>query len=410
MKFLLFIACILPIVGLSQQSSRMVAESSYLYNDAASVYELSDTTAYYYHSGRGGDPSTLRPHLFDSSLSWRTDNTTPLEYRSRQVQLINGNSVVRELYNRDNVNNLWKPSTMDTITYDTDGNMLRDFSQVWVSNAWVAYGLTTATYNTNNDILSLLTLQYNSSLNVWDSVTKIHKVYSGKKTDTSITQDVFTTGWLYPSLTLGDHVSATKSIYLFLTKTANGWDSISRNYATYDNNGYPIADSFVSKSQQSGTWAVSSANHHTYDSNGDMIETIRMTYDASLGKLVNSSKTISTYNNFRQRTSVTFLRWDKVTSQWQPGFGGAKNNYYYETYTTGIAGVSTAKAVRLYPNPASNYIIVEGAGQAPYRIMNLAGQTVRTGVTSDMIHINDLAAGQYLIGFGSGEMHRFIKQ
>lgn len=411
MKLTFIIAFMIPVIASAQQSSRLVARASYTYNHSNSTYKIRDSVTYYFRDDtKGGDPNTLKPHKYDSAISLKPDGTGTMEYLGKQTQMINGNTIVGEIYKRNATQTAWKYSYRDSTVYNTDGNKLYNLNQRWVNNAWEPYRRTTSTYNTNGDVLSSLTLEYKPTLAKWDSLTKIHNVYSGKRIDTALTYDVLGTGWQQPMLEVGTHQNANNSNYLLLLKTSTGWDSISRYYSTYDNNGNLVADSVVVKDQSSGSWTTDGVTYYTYNSNGDVTEMLRVVLDIPSGNMVNYTKVVTTYNSYYQPTEVEYLRWDATNSQWIPSYGGAKEYYYYQGYTTDIAGTPATKGIKLYPNPAGSYIIAEGVSHAPYRIMNLSGQTIRTGIANDMIHINDLATGQYFIDFGQGNMQRFIKQ
>ncbi|MEG1572820.1 MAG: choice-of-anchor J domain-containing protein, partial [Bacteroidales bacterium] len=76
-----------------------------------------------------------------------------------------------------------------------------------------------------------------------------------------------------------------------------------------------------------------------------------------------------------------------------------------------------AKNLRIYPNPAQNYIVLEGLSQsATYEIYNMYGSLLKTKTTSnamEQIAISDLSSGAYVIRIISNEgtaVKRFIKK
>lgn len=63
-------------------------------------------------------------------------------------------------------------------------------------------------------------------------------------------------------------------------------------------------------------------------------------------------------------------------------------------------------SLRIYPNPTNG--IIRGQN-GEYRITNLSGQILKTGITQDQIDVSDLSAGAYLITI-NGQTQKFIIQ
>jgi hypothetical protein len=77
----------------------------------------------------------------------------------------------------------------------------------------------------------------------------------------------------------------------------------------------------------------------------------------------------------------------------------------YRPAPTGIGNVVNDINVSLYPNPATDRIVVKGLTQADYRIVNILGQVVGTGIINQdayQIDISKLAAGSYSLSLSNG--------
>lgn len=91
-----------------------------------------------------------------------------------------------------------------------------------------------------------------------------------------------------------------------------------------------------------------------------------------------------------------------------------------EDYTLNIVSsgknddVPIAADIRLYPNPATDVLHVDGIGNVRYRIVNMMGQEVARGETGDgSIVVVGIAAGQYLVELvkeTTTVVKRFIKK
>lgn len=104
------------------------------------------------------------------------------------------------------------------------------------------------------------------------------------------------------------------------------------------------------------------------------------------------------------------------------GYSNSPNETRHYTYTgiapTAVAEIQQRSAIRVYPNPATNYLTIEGAITARVYVFNLSGQLVlqQSGTAQNgklQIDISNLPAGSYLADLltesGSSKV-KFIKQ
>jgi hypothetical protein len=75
---------------------------------------------------------------------------------------------------------------------------------------------------------------------------------------------------------------------------------------------------------------------------------------------------------------------------------------------------SSMAEVKIYPNPSSDSLILEGVkNHTYYKIVNTTGQCVQSGMLeSNVISIQSLAAGMYVIHLegNASPLGRFIKK
>ena len=67
-----------------------------------------------------------------------------------------------------------------------------------------------------------------------------------------------------------------------------------------------------------------------------------------------------------------------------------------------------AGQIVVYPNPAHDLLIVQGAEMQPLRVFDLQGRLLKA-VTANELTVSDLANGTYLLQIGT-QVVRFIKQ
>ncbi|MCD6065020.1 MAG: C-terminal target protein, partial [Flavipsychrobacter sp.] len=81
------------------------------------------------------------------------------------------------------------------------------------------------------------------------------------------------------------------------------------------------------------------------------------------------------------------------------------------TGSTGIENIDET-GVRIYPNPATDLVHIEGAKATGYSVVGTTGQTVQQGtIENELISIEQLPAGIYILKLDSStRVYRLIKQ
>jgi hypothetical protein len=74
-----------------------------------------------------------------------------------------------------------------------------------------------------------------------------------------------------------------------------------------------------------------------------------------------------------------------------------------------IAQTSKGKGLSVYPNPVSSHLTIENTEGETFQILNLLGQQVLSGKTTQQIDVSRLPQGTYILKVGA-EQVKFIKQ
>lgn len=104
--------------------------------------------------------------------------------------------------------------------------------------------------------------------------------------------------------------------------------------------------------------------------------------------------------------------------------GGTNINYHLKAgiagykpgHTTGVGNVTTNEAIKAYPNPITDKMIISGLTKGTYNIVNIVGQVIKTGVIDKNNYELDLAKlqkGNYILSVQSTEGNKtmqFVKQ
>jgi hypothetical protein len=85
--------------------------------------------------------------------------------------------------------------------------------------------------------------------------------------------------------------------------------------------------------------------------------------------------------------------------------------YYLGANPPAISSVMTASAqsLKAYPNPVSDFLIIESGEKEVFQILNILGQSVQQGVATTQIDVSALPQGTYILQVGK-EQVKFVKQ
>jgi len=76
--------------------------------------------------------------------------------------------------------------------------------------------------------------------------------------------------------------------------------------------------------------------------------------------------------------------------------------------STGIQEYRSSRQIKLYPNPASNQLSIDGISQGNFQIFNIEGKLLKSGDISPQIDVSDLADGLYFISMDQKCRMKFI--
>lgn len=72
--------------------------------------------------------------------------------------------------------------------------------------------------------------------------------------------------------------------------------------------------------------------------------------------------------------------------------------YFDSTFVSGINSSTTNEHVYIYPNPSSDFIRIKSAAMfESYELVNISGQTIQKGASTQIIDVRNLACGVYFL-------------
>jgi hypothetical protein len=174
------------------------------------------------------------------------------------------------------------------------------------------------------------------------------------------------------------------------------WILFYKGEFTFDNLGY-ITLGIDSYWDYSTGWNIDQKNEYTYDDKANLISTNAYTLDQT-SQYENFFKYEYAYNLFGNMTSYIYYLWNESTDQW---IANSKGTNYYSEYNTTLVPVIPEREIKVYPNPASEYVLFDLpdiSESATVELYDIQGKMVLEQRLSHnkQISVSNLGEGMYL--------------
>jgi len=211
----------------------------------------------------------------------------------------------------------------------------------------------------------------------------------------------------------------------------------------YDNNGIVTSETCSHWDSSSNVWIENSKCDYQYD-NSQNQTWITYNWDSSSNSWVESKKIGYQYINVNDQTWITYY-WDSSSNTWEENkkyeyqydsnnsqtletyylwdnnawteISTAKYNYSYSSITvSGISKINSGQPAIVFPNPATNYITVQGIIGSLITVSDLSGKTIYKqpmAGENENIDVSSWASGVYVISVEKGNnrtVNKIIKK
>lgn len=389
---------------------RVSAASSYMFDEQDMVIKLEDSGVYRYSNGRGSSFSLEELYLEDYGME------STLHYDTAYKAGESGGSVGETgryiaTYNSNN-----KKETF------TIGNK--------VAQGYQNQSQQKVVFNANGDVTTHTMYQWNSSQNNWEAMFAVDYKYNSQNqlvSDSSYyivnSTPSSVTHYTYDG---NGNVKTT----LFLAWQGTSLDTAMRTTNEYYSNN-KVKTSVEELYNSMNDWENSSFDSLGYTSAGDLEYRLYREWDDANGEWINSEQESRVFINGKA-TELTFETWDDVSNKWEImiegeaqyntngdpylliayGYAGGiklpfpvavQNLYYEEYYNVGVDKTPKANLLKVYPNPATNFVTVElnDTKAAQIQLTNINGQVVRS-INADnqqkvQVSLSGLTPGNYIL-------------
>lgn len=335
---------------------------------------------------------------------------------------------------RQNLNGSAPPSnsSLNTKTYDGNGNLLTELYQYWssITNTWINSSKYTHTYDPGNNELTYYSQIWNTSTSTWKDSYKSIYTYSGNNMTSEILQGFNSTinalenEWKYTNTydIFNKLISGFSFVWNPLT---SAWDNDEKYSASYSGNNMTLVTALTWNST-SNSWVNGYKYTYTYDANNNQTSELDESYDYNTNTWITDHNYIMTYDNNNNQLSYLSQVWDQANSilknnnrttntydannneltdlyeSWQSNAWKKDQltSSYYNCTTVGLKELQKSNSnVLIYPNPAlSELFIKTNLEYAAIHILNSNGREVGFSKENEKsIFVLNLAPGIYFV-------------
>lgn len=344
-------------------------------------------------------------------------------------------------------NSSWVNSRLYNYTYDAKGNNTIIVTKEWKAGAWANSYQNTYTYNSNNLITTFLQEIWDATTSNWVNFNLINYAY------TAFNKPFLDSGqkWNKPT---ASWINNYKSLYAYNANNFlvlwnyNTWDTTTLNYLQsqqyqYINNAAGNALETLTLNFNGSNWDTlyNDVNHY----NGCILPVNLISFTAikdkdnvSLNWQTGSEINVSHFNIQRSTNGSDFESIGQIKATNQSGNNYNINdplpiyqstrNYYYRLEIVDKDGTKTYSetkqinfskqefSVKVFPNPATEYINIIGSNIKQITITDLSGRQFlqrninNTGISSTKFFIKNYSKGILILKILNNKMEMFLEQ
>lgn len=351
--------------------------------------------------------------------------------------------------------NQWVFSSRDLYTYDTSGYLIEYLYQKWdsvqwannyrwtydpdspgstvlvcvskfISNGWTNLYKLAREYNTANDLLKEIRIDFDTITNQWDTVSKLENIYN----PAGLISDYYMSYWSNGVWNHGFHKNYTynsqNQLLNYLEETYKNQSATNYRHLTYSYDNLFNVIQYLEEDWDTlnMTWAGNKKIDYQYDNHGNRINytwyqwgngqwvqnrKADLGYDTTVmfSELILPNELYPTLSSYI--TSYCYeMEWTHQLEQlaeyyWNNNQWHSENPaiYYYSNPTISIKEEFTERPIRVFPNPAKDKIYllgIQGNSKVYFELYDPSGRTIQTNMmqTDGFIELSDIPAGVYI--------------
>lgn len=316
-------------------------------------------------------------------------------------------------------------------TYNSNNQKLSVVNYQWdfISSSWKLYTKTENTYDANKNLITSIDFNWTSGISVWINNAKTEYSYKANKVDieTDYSWNASSSTWTN-STKNAHYYSAQGNDTLVLGFKWNivisNWDTANKIVYVYDVNNYLTGMEFWDWNINTNAWEGAIKQDYGFDSNKNLTLSVLYMWDTNTSAWIGFQKfTISYYSNTTLEQNRITYSW--VNNSWVENTKDESiyntyndksidNNYlwnigtstwdknqistYYYSLGTGIPSV-VGQNLNIYPNPTTTELHINGLEQtSSVRILDINAKVIFVRQnTEGIIDVSFLHTGIYFL-------------
>ncbi|HKI88410.1 MAG TPA: T9SS type A sorting domain-containing protein [Draconibacterium sp.] len=415
-------------------SNNYLVQNTYLHwsNDSSKLIPYSRQVFDYDSEGNKILDASLKYDVYYTQ-DWIGENKTEYEYDS------NGNKFYEKFFGWDSTKKDWVEKSSNEYNYNSLGSITLQIQYRWDSsnNTWKNEFKYVNAYDNDNNLISEESYEWSYLNNDWDWV--LRKMYKYEyefsdtlNTTTKLSQNLETGDWknyqktaLHKS-TVNQSDNQITEIYYNWNNTIDDWLGASKGIYIYDSQNFIIDREGYSWNNDSNRWKGNSKYEYIRDENENYNLVTYYKWDKTSNNWYKKSKLETGINNSWNYTDLILPNHNlevSILSPWQ-GFlnynkfqnmltqitfydfddsendliQGPRSTLYYSGQTLDKTNKLANPFIRIYPNPANNYIYISNINKpAHFELFTMNGKKVMMNKLAGnaQIQVSHLKPGMY---------------
>jgi hypothetical protein len=331
------------------------------------------------------------------SAEWIANERQRYEYNEIGLEVAN------TIFRRQAPQGDWSPIDQFVSIYGSDGILSSRQQYAWDESlgGWATFRETSFEYNGFGQLTVSLAREWNTESNAW--VPKSRTIFSYN--DLGNIEQVLLDNWnslandWLPSLrntfSYDDQGRQVSSLVELAISGAPTWQNLSLSTRMYDGSSALLAESILS-SWSIAQWAWVRSSRDLFEYNADDQLSVRYNYqwDGTVEQWRNRRLHQYDYDAQGNQVEMIISNWDAAAADWS----NANRTEHFYSLLVSVHQVENGPEYRLFPNPAHDWLQMEGLERAEVEIIDLNGRLLsRHRYDGGVLAIGHLPKGIYVL-------------
>lgn len=354
--------------------------------------------------------------LMEEESEW-VGGSWNMSYRYEYTYYSTGN--IETIIMNEMVGGSWERQWKTVFAYNSSNQLIEELEYQWSNNQWKPFWRMTVYYNSNG--LEIADTSWHWSSPLWSPAEAREYSYdASNRLEERISQHNSGGTWYLEMKKVFEYNNADQMILeLEYERVNNNWEINSKDTIAYDANGF--MNQLIDYYWSNGAWKENDKIDRTNDAVGNILteiysfwmnggwamdEKTEAQYDASI-PVANIGSPYWFQEDFISKVlDHTFYSYSGTS--WVPEEDA---DLYYSSFIE--VPINNKSVVKVYPNPASDFLVVESEESLDVEVFNMLGSLTlktKTQIGKHRINLQGVLPGVYLIRINNQKTIKIIKR